>query len=250
MADDIFKEVDEDLRAERRRAIARRLGAFVAAAALLILVGVGLWQFQAYRVRQQAAASAVSFFAAAELADSARLGDQAGAGLNAAGAKAAALFATVARKGPEGFRTLARFREAQLDWQGGQRARALDLWESIHDDASADATLRGAASLLWVQHQLGPGSPQMGNPQLLESRLGALSQPGGAWRPMAQELDAELDLRLGRIADAKRKLGELSEDGDAPQGLRELASGLNQTIENTDVKADEPARAATAKKGG
>ena len=219
VADDIFKEVDEDLRAERLRAAARRYGLLLAVLILAAVIGAGIWQFQLYRQRQLASATASSFFAATKLADSA---GQA----SAAQANAAKLFGQVAARGPEGFRTLARFRQARIAWDGGQHGQALGLWDAVHDDGAADPVLRGLASLLWVQHQLDDGDPA-----LLKSRLGALSQPGGAWRPMAQELDAEIDLRLGHVADARRKLAVLGEDGAAPEGVRNRAAGLGETLD-------------------
>ncbi len=238
MADDIFKEIDEDLRAERTRAMARRFGALAVVVVLLALVGVGVWQFEASRARQRAMATAATYFAATDLADS----GQPGLGPNASGGKAAMMFEQVVRRGPEGFRTLARLRLAQLAWQAGHHTQALGFWEAIHDDASADATLRGLASLLWVQHQIGAGDPA-----LLASRLGELSRPGAPWRPMAQELDAELDLRTGHTTEAKRKLAGLSEDGQAPEALRERARGLNQIIE---APRQTSAAGGAAKHGG
>jgi hypothetical protein len=224
VADDIFKEVDEDLRAERLRAAGRRYGLLLVALALIAAIGAGLWQFQLYRQRQLATTAASSFFAATRQADASL---HAGTGGSTAQADAAASFAQVAARGPEGFRTLARLRQAQIAWTGGQRKTALGLWQAVHDDAAADATLRGLASLLWVQHQLDDGDPAV-----LKSRLGALSRPGSAWRPMAQELDAEIDLRLGHVAEARRKLAALAEDAAAPEGLRNRAGGLNDTLDN------------------
>ncbi len=220
MADDIFKEVDEEMRAERLRAASRRFGALGIALVLLAAIGVGLWQFRASRERRQAEATASTFFAASRLAD--------GGNHAASDAQASALFAQVAARGPDGFRTLARLRQAQIAWQAGDAVRALAFWDAVQGDASADATLRGLAGLLWVQHQMASGDPA-----LLKSRLGALSRPGEPWRPMAQELDAELDLRLGHVADARRKLAALGEDARAPEGVRERATGLNDTIETT-----------------
>ncbi|WP_428394115.1 hypothetical protein [Lichenicoccus sp.] len=222
MADDIFKEVDEDLRAERFRAAGRRAGALGVIVVVLAAAGVGVWQFETYQGRQKAAATAATFFAAGKLADS---GAHPGGGPNPSSKQAASLFAEVASRRPEGFRTLARFRLAQIAWEGGQTVQALAYWNAIDEDASADPTLRGLASLLWVQHQVADGDAA-----LLESRLGALSRPGGPWRPLAQELDAELDLRLGHVAEARRKLAALSTDGSAPEGLRNRASGLEETL--------------------
>ena len=223
MADDIFKEVDEELRAERMRATARRYGMLVLALVLVAAIGVSAWQYQLFSQRKLASATATSFFAATKLADSTA---HAGSGGGTGQADAAAMFAHIATTGPEGFRTLARFRQAQIAWSAGQQAQALSLWNAVHDDTDADATLRGLASLLWVQHQADGGDAAV-----LKSRLGVLSAPDSIWRPMAQELDAEIDLRLGHIEEARRKLTALTEDGAAPEALRNRAGGLNDTLD-------------------
>ena len=227
MADDIFKEVDEDLRAERLRAAGRRYGLLLVLLILVALIGAGIWQFQLYRQRQLAGGTAATFFAATKLADSSSHASGGAAPPGAGQAGAADLFAQVAARGPEGFRTLARFRQARIAWDAGSRTQALGFWDAVHDDAGADPTLRGLASLLWVQHQLDDGDPSV-----LKSRLGPLSRPGAVWRPMAQELDAEIDLRLGHVAEARRKLAALGEDASAPEGLRNRAAGLHDTLDN------------------
>ena len=237
MADDIFKEIDEDLRAERMRAAGRRYGAAAIAAVVVVAAGVGLWQFQVWRQGQAAQATASVFFSAMKQADSSR-----SAG-GAAAQQAVPLFEQVERDGPEGYRTLARFRQAQIVWDAGDHTAALALWGAIDQDASADPDLRGLADLLWVQHQVDDGDPA-----LLESHLGTLSRPGAPWRPMAQELDALIDLRTGHVSEAKRKLAMLSEDGAASEELRNRAAGLNETVDDT--RPADPTAAATKKSPG
>jgi len=217
VAEDVFKELDQELRAERLRQVGRRYGLLLLILVLLLLVGIGVWQYLAFRQRQAAEASAVSYFAGMKAMEQPPHGNP---------AQAAPLFARVVQQGPEGFRTLARFWQAKIDWDGGHTAQAIAAWDQISSDVQADPTLRGLATLLSVQHQM-----QSGDPALLMSRLGTLSHPGDPWRAMAQELDAELDLRLGRVAEARHKLQALSEDGAAPEGVRNRAAGLSETLE-------------------
>lgn len=217
MADDIFREALQDLRAERLRQAGRRYGLLLAVLVLLLLVGFGAWQYRLYRQRQAAEVTAAAYFAGVKAAEQGPHGNAAQAG---------PLFAQVAAGGPRGFRTLARFWQARIAWEAGRPQQAVAAWDGIAADRGADPTLRGLATLLSVQHQI-----DHGDPALLASRLGTLSRPGDAWRPMAQELDAELDLRLGRLADARRKLQALSEDGAAPEGVRNRASGLAETLD-------------------
>ena len=73
---------------------------------------------------------------------------------------------------PEGYRTLARLREAALKADAGDLPGALALWDQVAADASADPLLRDLASLLWAEHQI-----DSGDPALLEARLKALAAP-------------------------------------------------------------------------
>jgi hypothetical protein len=50
--------------------------------------------------------------------------------------------------------------------------------------------------------------------------------PGNAWRSLAQEQLALLDLRQGRADAAKTQLRKLADDTTAPRGVRGRASAL------------------------
>jgi hypothetical protein len=65
-----------------------------------------------------------------------------------------------------------------------------------------------------------------GDPGLVGGRLAALARPENPLHALAQEAQALLDLRLGKVADAKAKLTALMNDTTAPQGVRGRASGL------------------------
>ena len=81
--------------------------------------------------------------------------------------------------------------------------------------------MRDLASLLATQRQI-----DKGDPVLLEARLKPLAELGNPWAPLAEELLAVLDLRQGRVDDARKKLQMLSMLGDAPPGLRTRAAAL------------------------
>ncbi|NVN31791.1 hypothetical protein HUK83_15795, partial [Endobacter medicaginis] len=76
-------EVDDDLRAQRAVALARRLAPVIAAAIVLLLAGIGLWQYLRHRAEQRAEAASAAYFAADQLAQKASPGgvlDRAAAG--------------------------------------------------------------------------------------------------------------------------------------------------------------------------
>jgi hypothetical protein len=214
---DIFDEVENDLRAERARRTALRYGGLAAFAAVLVVGAAAGWQgWRWYQARQDQAAAAV-FLTAMRDADSA--GPTGGE--TPARAAAAASFARLAEQGPEGYRTLARLRDAALKADAGDVAGAAALWDQVADDASADRLLRDLASLLWVDHQL-----ESGNPAALRQRLAPLIAPTNPWHPMAQEAMALLDMREGQNDQARTTLQGLTQDSGAPQGVRTRANGL------------------------
>jgi hypothetical protein len=213
---DIFDEVNEELRAERARRLLRRYAGVIIAFALLIVGAVAGWQgWGWYRARQDQAAAA-EYLAAMNLAD-------APAGANDATRNSAAIaaFGKIAGDAPEGYRTLARLREAALKAGSGDLPGALAVWDQVAADTSADPLLRDLASLMWAEHQI-----DTGDPSLLQARLKALAAPTNAWHALAEEQLALLDMRLGRTEEAKAALRRLAQDTTAPNGVRGRASGL------------------------
>jgi hypothetical protein len=122
---------------------------------------------------------------------------------------------------PEGYRTLARLQSAALKARAGDLSGAAQLWDSVAGDSSADPLLRDLASLLWAQHQI-----DTGDPALLEARLRPLAAPDNAWKSLAQEQLAVLDLRQGKTDAAKDTLRKLAQDVTAPDGVRGRAAGM------------------------
>jgi len=213
---DIFDEVDEELRAERTQKLLIRYGGYIVAVALLIVGAAAGWQgWRWYQARQDQAA-AVEYLTAMNLADATA------AGTNAANRSAAiAAFDRLASTAPEGYRTLARLREAALLADAGDLPGAAALWDRVAADTSADPLLRDLASLMWAARQI-----DTGDPSLLEARLKILAVPDNPWHALAEEQLALLDMRVGKADAAKVTLRRLAQDTTAPNGVRGRAGGL------------------------
>jgi len=224
VADDIIREVNEEVRAEQMRVLARRYGGVAIGVVVVALCVIGGWQYNAWRTRQAVAEAAGRYFAASQLATSTHV--SAGtAPLSDDQKKAVADFRAIAQNGPEGLRTLSSLRLASLAMGSGDKAGALAAWQTVRDDPAADPALRALANLLWVQNQL-----DTADPAALRQRLETLTKGHGAWRGLAQEALAMLDLRDGHEADSRRILAGLSQDPDAPDGVRARAGALLQTF--------------------
>ncbi len=223
---DIFDELNEDLRAERVRALTARYGALGLAALVVVVLCVGGWEGWRWWQNRQSAAAAAPFTTAMRDADALAPGSAA-----AKLATAADGFAHIAATAPAGYRTLAQLREAALRWDAGNTAAALSLWDQIAADASVDHTLRDLGNLLWAQHQV-----DAGDPLAVTAHIKPLEAPGNAWRPLAQEVEALLDIRTDDKPAATKILRALAVDPSTTDGVRGRANGLLTLLGDTGAK--------------
>jgi hypothetical protein len=213
---DIFDEVSEDLRAERARRLLQRYGFLLVVVIVLVVAGVAGWQVWQSRQRTAREAVAAQFLTAMQQAGTANSAQQ-----SPERTQALATFATIAKDGPSGYRSLARLREAAAKASAGDLPGALALWDQVSADEQADLSLRRVADMLWVQHQVDTGEPA-----LVEGRIQPLAAPGEPWRPLALEARAWLKLRIGDTAGAETTLREILAIPSAPPGVRARANGL------------------------
>ncbi len=211
---DIFDEVDEELREERMREFLKKYGGLLFAGALLIIAAAGGWKAWGWYQEKQDMEAASLYLAAASRTESAGV-----AGPNRPDAIAG--FEAAAASSPEGYRVLARLRMAALRAETGDIQGASALWDQVAADGAADPLLRDLASLTWCLYHADKGDPAM-----VEGRLKPLAAPGNAYRSLAQEQLALLDLRQGNTEAAKAQLKKLSEDTTAPSGVRGRAGAL------------------------
>jgi hypothetical protein len=211
---DLFDEVEEELREERMHELLKKYGGLLFGAALLAIAAVAGWKGWTWYQQKQDLDAASLYLAAASSTAAAGV-----AGPNRAVAIAA--FEAVAARAPEGYRELARLREATLRADSGDLDGASAVWDQVAADTSADPLLRDLASLTWCVYHA-----DKGDPALLEGRLKPLAAPGNAWRSLAAEQLALLDLRQGQVEAAKAQLRKLVEDTTAPNGVRSRAGAL------------------------
>jgi hypothetical protein len=213
---DIFDEVEEDLRAERAEKLLKKYAWLLIVIAVAIIGAAAGWQFWNRYQNQQDAAAAARYVAVQSALEQP-------ATPQTAGAKAAQIAALdqLAATAPQGYKTLARLRAAGLKADAGDVPGAVALWNAVAADAKADPLLRDLASLLAAQRELDHGDPAQ-----LEARLKPLAEPSNPWSTLAREQLAMLDLRQGKVDDARNKLQALSFDIESPSGVRARASAL------------------------
>jgi hypothetical protein len=209
---DIFDEVEEDLRAERAEKLLKKYAGLIIAVAVAIVAAAAGWQIWSRHQNQQDAAAASRFVAAEDANDQ-------------------AAFDQIAANGPEGYKTLARLRAAALKADAGDLQGAESMLSAVASDSSADPLLRDYASLIAASRQLDHGDPAQ-----IAARLKPLTEPGNPWSSLAREQLAVLDLRQGKVDDARKALQALATDIGAPAGVRARASALVAGLGAQDTK--------------
>lgn len=217
--DAFAREVDEELREDRLKAIWRRYGLFIVAGAVVLVLGT---------------ATAVGWDAFREnrrMAD-ARAFDEAVRASGEAATTAAALTA-VATDASTGYRAVARLTAAQLHAAGGDMAAARDALATLAADAEVPDLYRDLARLLDIAAGLDQAAPDA-----VIADLQPLAAAGEPWRHSARELIAAAQLRAGDTPAALSLLEALVEDAETPPALRARARELAAALGSDAVAAE------------
>ncbi|GAB5467201.1 MAG: tetratricopeptide repeat protein [Rhodospirillales bacterium] len=211
---DVFREVEEDLRKEKFKSLAKRFGPYIAVVVILVIALVGGYSaYEDWQIESREEAGAAFAEALAQVREG-----EAESALD--------VLDKEATSGDGGFQILAAFAAAQVRAETGEIAPAVDGWRALAADSSAGQPLQDVARLLAVMHAMDDGEAASD----LESELAPLA---GSDRPLsylARELTALLALRQGDVARARDLLTELSEDPQSPVGLRGRASQLLDSL--------------------
>ncbi|MDF7674880.1 hypothetical protein PT277_06020 [Acetobacteraceae bacterium ESL0709] len=225
MTDDFIQEMQEEQRRERLMGAARRFGVAAVVIVILGLVGGGMWYWRHHAAIVSQQKASVRYFAALRSLEAASAGQDAQSQRKEADSILADLSATA----PEGIRTYARMRLADLRLQAGDKKAALDLWSKVESDHKAESSLRDLALYLSLNAQSGEKSDAE-----LRKGYDSLIQKGGSFAPLAREGLVALDLKPNNTADqrkeAKRLLIEIQSSADSSEALRQRAGLLLKTL--------------------
>jgi hypothetical protein len=208
VSDELFREVDEEIRQDRYQKIWKRYGTLVVIAVVAI-IGVTV-AFVLWRDAQESAREADStrFLAAVAQEQAAR--DTAVAELR-----------DIARDGTPGYRFLASLREASLLADAGNTAEAVAVFDAIAADADLNETYRDMARVLAVSRGL-----ELLAPAEIEQRLAPLNTPDHPFRITAREFLALAAIRAGDDNRARELLQENIDDTQSPPASRDRAIEL------------------------
>jgi len=183
--ENIFREVDEELRSERMRKLWRQTGPYIIGAAVAIVILVAVNEGWSWWQRSQAATSAEQLYESFDLAEG---GDVAAA--------QAALDEVIA-SGSGNYPALARFRKAGLLASEGQKQEAVALYDTIATEQS-NPQLRELALVLAANLLVDTGTPAD-----VEARVGAIAVEGNSLRNAAREALGLAYYRAGDFATAQ-----------------------------------------------
>jgi hypothetical protein len=211
-SEELFREIEEDLRRDRMNRLWQRYGGLVLGAALLIVVGTAGKVFWDHRQAQMRAEEAQRFSAAQQILTA---GKQ---------AEAADAFAAIAADGNTGFAELARLKVAEARAASGDQAGARTALSELQGQAS-DSILRDLATLTLVEGQVADGDPAE-----LKKSLEPLAAPEAPWRNQARELLALVAIRAGNLDEARTLLNGLSQEAGVIPSQQRRAAELLEAI--------------------
>lgn len=210
---DVFEQVEEELRSERYKRLARvwlPIGAGVGAVALVS--ALGWWGYDTYRTNQADKASA-SYEKGIEAL-------QAG---NMDGANTA--FAEAANSGARGYKALALMQQAGIAVEQNKTEEAVRLFDEAAK-AAGDPVLSDPAALKAAYLLMDTASLED-----IQKRLEPLTGDKRPFRALAQEAIAMAQLQHGKPADARATFVQLQLGQDAPEAVRQRAQLAIQTID-------------------
>jgi hypothetical protein len=208
MSDDSFiREVNEEIRKDRAKALWDRYGPALIAAALLVVLGTAAYVGYRYWDELRANRSGDAYSQALVLADSGKNDD------------ALAAFAQLEKDGYGAYPMLARMRAATVKADKGDVDAAVKDFDAVAADASIPTVLRDMAKLRAALLLVDNGSFAE-----VSSRVEALTADGNPLRHSAREALGLAAWKDGKNADALKLFDQIAADEAAPRNVRQRAT--------------------------
>lgn len=206
--DDIFKEVDEELREERLTKIWKRIGPYVigilSGAIIITSAVIGYREYD----ETQRQNWGVQFAEAMNLSEEGNWQESLD------------LYETLTEKTNLGYKTLSLFQAASLYAKNGNKEKALEIYQSLENKA-LDENFRDLATLMLIYLQF-----DNADPEILEKRIEKLASKGNPWYYNAMELKGFLFAKQKNKEKQIEIFNILSKDNKAPEGVRTRANDM------------------------
>ena len=206
--DDIFKEVDEELREERLTKIWKRIGPYVIGILSgTIIITSAVIGYREYDETQRQNWG-VQFAEAMNLSEEGNWQESLD------------LFDTLTEKTNLGYKTLSLFQAASLYARNGNKEKALEIYQSL-DSEALDENFQDLATLMLIYLQF-----DNADPEILEKRIEKLASKGNPWYYNAVELKGFLFAKQKNKEKQIEIFNILSKDNKAPEGVRTRANDM------------------------
>jgi hypothetical protein len=203
--DNIFAEVDEDMRREQLLKQWDKYGVYILIAAVLVVLSVGGYKGYAWWQYQLGVENGTAFYEAENLL-SEKKNDE-----------ATKAFAKIAKEGSSGYRTLATLEMAAIDVRKGNKKQAVALYDEIAT-SGVDALLRDYAKI-----QAATLLVDDVDAKEINRRVEGLNIDTNPWRYSARELLGLAAFRSGNLAESEKLFGQLVSDPSAPPEISKRA---------------------------
>lgn len=220
-----MREVDDELRRDQMTSFWTRWGLWVIGAIVIGLALFGAYLFWQHRQREAAGAEGEQLQAAYDA-------------LAAADVKgASAKLAPLATSDRDGYRVLAQFTQADILLQKDDLKGAAAKFAAVATDTSLAPPFRDLALIRQTAAEYDTLKPQV-----VVERLRAVAVPGNPYFGSAGEMVAVAHLRMNRRDQAGRLFGQIAQDKDVPDTLRQRAVqmagvlGVDAVTRNEDTK--------------
>ena len=205
-AETFVREVDENLRRDQMRDMAKAYGKWIVAAVILFLAAIGGYLY--WQNRQQAQAAAESETMSAAL-DKAEAGNPKGA---------IAELAPIGSSSSDVNRASARLVQAALALRQNDRKTAIDIYRQLAAEEGLPQPYRDVATIRGTMTEYDSLKPDE-----VIARLSPLAEPGKPFFGSAGELVAMAMLAKGDRAGAGRLFARIAADPQVPQTIRARA---------------------------
>lgn len=228
-SDNIFREVEEDLRREQMIRLWDKYGIYVLVLMAVIIAGVGGYNAYRWYENKLASDNGAAYYHATQLVGEHKY------------AEAVSALDKLAKDAPAGYRTLAKLELAALHLKEGRKADALAVYDQIAGDSGAEGILRDFARVQGAALRVDEADASE-----IAKRLDKLDADDNPWRYSARELLALSAYRSGNTAESEKLLTRILSDPFAPAEMRTRAESMLALI----VKAPAPGSAGTEAAAG
>ncbi len=213
MSDELFREVDEEVRQDRFQNLWKRYGIYLVIVFVVIVgatVAFVLWRDAQESARQADSARFLEAVVAEQTERNAAI-DQ---------------LREIAREGTPGYRFLASLREAALLADGGETGEAVIVFDAVAADEDFEPVYRDITRLLAVAH----GMQNMSQGEV-EERLAGLAADDSPFRITAREFLAVAAIRGGNPDRAAELLRANIADNEVSRVAQARAGELLATLD-------------------